>query len=579
MRKLLSIVLALVGTFPLWAYEPKVKDIDITVKLTEDGLAHITEVWDVVVAKGTEWYLVRENLGDIDIQCLEVTDEKGNRFFNEGRWDVDRDISRKARKCGLHETGRGYEICWGVESYGPHTWTVSYVMTNAVKTLNDQDMIHMQFVSDQLSSAPKHVRLTMTAPVPLSKENSNIWAFGYDGHIWWSEDGAVVAESEGSFDYDSSMILLVRFDKGIFQSPSVREEDFETVLARAREGAHWDDEEEKEEDDPWYVVLLAFIFSIAMFYYLLIWPIKKLFQFIGLVSIYDRHHMKGIFGKRRLPKHPEWTRDIPFNGNVKEIYYVASQQKGNDDLKFTIVPAYILRMIAHGVIEMRADREGRNEFHFNDGADKSYMSDSERDFLKLVKEAAGKDGILQEKEFKNWSSSNGTKVRSWVVDLRDEVLANFRRDGYSEYTDYYATMRLNASGQEQAMKALGFKQFLKDFTIINERYPSEVSLWGDYLVVAALFGMADTVAKQMKKLAPEIKLGNLTMSSGSIGNIVGFSNTFGTSLSRAYTPPSYHSSSGSSGSYGSGSSGGYGGHSSHSGGGGYSGGGHGGGSR
>ena len=577
MKKLIAIVLTLVGTFPLWAYEPEVKDIDITVNLMEDGCARITEVWDVVVAKGTEWYLVRENLGDIRIRELEVTDEQGHQFFNEGSWDVDRSISQKARRCGLHSTDRGYEICWGVENYGPHTWTVSYVMTNAVKTLNDFDMLHMQFVSDQLSSAPAHVHLSLTAPVALSKENSNIWAFGYHGTIWWAEDGSVQAESEGSFDYDSSMILLLRFDKGIFDSPSTRDEYFETVLERAREGAHWDDE--KEEDDPWYVVLFAFIFSCVMFYFMLIWPVKKFFQLIGAISIYDRHHIKGIFGRRRLPHKVDWTRDIPFKGNVKEIYYVASQMKGNDDNKFTIVPAYILRMMSHGVLELIPDAEGRNEFHFNDNADRSYMSDSEKKFFNLIKTAAGEDGVLQEKEFNKWSSSHQSKVREWVVDLKDEVLANFRRDGYSEEAHYYSTLKLNETGRQQAMNALGFRQFLKDFTIINERYPSEVSLWGDYLIIAALFGMADNVARQMKRLAPEIKLGNMTVSSGSIGDVVVFTNSFGSSVSRANITRSYSSGSGGSGSYGSGSSGGYGGHSSYSGGGGFSGGGHGGGSR
>ena len=116
MKRFLLTAAALFAAFPLLAYEPEIKDISIRVTLSEDGSARIEECWDVVVAKGTEWYLVRENLGDIEIRDLAVKDEKGNSFFNEGSWDVDRSISQKARRCGLHKTSGGYEICWGVES-------------------------------------------------------------------------------------------------------------------------------------------------------------------------------------------------------------------------------------------------------------------------------------------------------------------------------------------------------------------------------------------------------------------------------------------------------------------------------
>lgn len=47
-----------------------------------------------------------------------------------------------------------------------------------------------------------------------------------------------------------------------------------------------------------------------------------------------------------------------------------------------------------------------------------------------------------------------------------------------------------------------FKNFLKDFTILNQREAPEVHLWNQYLIYAALFGVADKVSKQMKKLYP-----------------------------------------------------------------------------
>ena len=60
------------------------------------------------------------------------------------------------------------------------------------------------------------------------------------------------------------------------------------------------------------------------------------------------------------------------------------------------------------------------------------------------------------------------------------------------------------SMMDEAEQLMGLKNFLKDFTLINTREPIEVNLWDEYLMYAQIFGIADEVAKQFKKLYPEI---------------------------------------------------------------------------
>ena len=573
MKKLFVIVLAALSAISSFAYNPEIRDIDITVSLDAGGTAHIVEKWDVVVSSGTEWYLVRENLGDINIQNLAVCDESGRKYLNEGSWDVDRSLDRKAGKCGLHRTGAGYEICWGVGSYGPHVFTVSYDMTNAVKTLNDYDMLHMQFVSDELSAAPQHVRLKLTAPVALSEENSRIWGFGYNGSTKWSGDGSVVAESSEPFSRYSSMILLLRFDKGIFESGSVQDKDFQSVLDRAMEGAGFEDEEEEEK---WYEILLGMVMSVGFLYLFLVYPIKRFLQGIGLVNVKSRRRIKQIFGVRRLPSHPDWSRELPFGGNYLRTYYIASHLNGVDDKKLSVISAMLLRMVGHGNIDLKEDTGGKKEFHFRDDSSRAWMSNAELEFYKMLKEASGADVILQEKEFKRWASKHETEVKNWVTDLQGEVRKSFSDSAIAANSKYYETISLTPEGQRQAMQALGFRQFLKDFTIINERRTPEVGLWGEYLVVASLFGMADKVAAEMKHLSPEIKLGDVSIRTANLYDVLTLSDMFRSSTRSTYNNAMARSARSS---YGGGSFGGFGGGSSFGGGGGFSGGGHGGGSR
>lgn len=95
MRRIIVIAAALLFSIAAFADYPTIRNIDISVSLQRDGSANISEVWDVRVTEGTEWYLVRNNLGDISIENLSVSDESGLDYINEGRWDVDRSISKK----------------------------------------------------------------------------------------------------------------------------------------------------------------------------------------------------------------------------------------------------------------------------------------------------------------------------------------------------------------------------------------------------------------------------------------------------------------------------------------------------
>lgn len=575
MRKLLLSLLSLLPAGVLAAFSPAINDIRIDVSLSEDGTAHIVEVWDVVVASGTEWYLVRSNLGDISIKNLTVSDETGAQFKDEGIWNLDRDIEQKARRCGLNPTSSGYEICWGVGSYGPHVFTVSYDMTNVVKTLNDHDMLHIQFISDDLSSAPQHARLTLSGPVPINENNSNIWGFGYSGTCVW-ENGKVVAESGEPMGRYDSMILLVRFDKGIFNSPSVQDRDFTEVLDRAREGSYFPD----EGPDPWYYAPLGFITFIGMIWGLVIKPIQKFLEAIGLRKRVDRRRIKKLFGKRRLPREFEWCRDLPFEGDIFETYYIKAHLRGVDDQSYTILQAMLLRMIFHDVIQMHKVDNKKVEFTFNPAADTKYMSSPEVFLLSLLKSAAGEDKVLQETEFKTWARTHSSSMNSLVESIKETTLDNFKRDKYMSSGIGWYTIELNEAGRAAAQRALGFRQFLKDFTLVGERSSVEVGLWGDYLVNAAVFGIADKVAKEMSKIDPAL-LKQMPVSYSNLSDLVVFSDTFGRALRSSYYNSYSRSYSGSSrsGSYGSGSYGGWGGSSSHSGGGGFSGGGHGGGSR
>ncbi len=214
----------------------EIRNVNIKVLLHEDGSADFTEVWNVKVASGTnEWYLPRGNLGDIKISNLIVTDETGREFITESDdWDIDRSRAKKAGRCGLHRTDEGFEICWGVGSKGPHVFTVSYNMSNCVKSLNDYDMLNMMLLNPGLSGDPQNVDVSISADcATLTLENTRIWSFGYEGTRFMGDDGSVHLNNSGRINY---VTALLRFNKGIFNSVSVQDRDFQEVYDIAMGG-------------------------------------------------------------------------------------------------------------------------------------------------------------------------------------------------------------------------------------------------------------------------------------------------------------------------------------------------------
>lgn len=534
---------------PASALTPSIRDVDITLTLLPDGTASIHERWDVCAADGTEWYLVRGNLGDIEIGNLAVSDESGRAYVDEGSWDTQRSIAEKAGRCGIVRKRDGAEICWGIGSLGDHVFDVSYTMSRSVKSLSDYDMLHLQTVSPGLSSPPRHVRVTVRAQQhQLDTANTRAWGFGFAGRVDF-RDGAVVYESTEPFVRNSSVIVLLRFDKGMFDSPSRQDRDFADALAVAMEGADFGSDQ--DSDDGGDLARVAAIFAVAVA------------GMCGIAATSRRAMRKKILGMK--PSEVPWSREIPFDADLEAAAYtlgkLGESSGGSGD---TLAAALILRMIYRGELSVAKDGDKRVEISFSaagagaaarsgdgsgaDGSSGSAGSGSTGGFAggaggsadgtvvgsgsgsgsgsgtgtgtgtgsglgsgsgsasdqaaeelrEMMLKASGADKVLQHNEFSRWAKRHTHEVAGWSS--RALVFGrNSLRDQKYIYGSAYTP-----AGQSEARKLLGLKKFLQDFTLMGEKDTIEVILWQDYMVYGALFGIADKVAEQLRDINPDL---------------------------------------------------------------------------
>ena len=549
---ILPVLLALALLAPA-AAQNKVHDVDITVTLDTDGSARIQEVWNMTLTKGTEVYLGRENLGDIKIVDLTVSDDKGETYKTDRSWDTDRSFNGKKNHCGLNSISGGYEICWGIGEYGDRTYTVNYTLTNLVKSLDDYDMIHYMFYTPN-DFQGEHVKVTIEKPGFVMDTLTRIWAFGYDGYIW-REDGKVIAESENPLESSHDIIVLMRFDKGTFESKSVQERPFQVVLDRALEGADEPDVPLKKWEEVLYTILGALLF-IGMLMLPAIPIIARIVQ--------KRKAKKNTFGTTNL-KSIEWSREMPYDGDILKNYYVISTAPALSVAKNSVASAMILHMIQEGALTAtRSLDTGKVDIYFNQKADFNRLDNTEETLWSMMYEASGDNHILEEKEFSKWASKHSSRLISWTSKVQSDGRDALRRGNYylsSKYTD---------AGKAENRKLLGFKKFLEDTTMIKMRSTPEVTLWKKYLIFASLIGIADKVAKELKDIDPVMFEKAYSMAYNDMSRVINLTNSYSRVVSSATVPKSSYSG----GSLGGFSRSGGGGHSSFGGGGGFSGGGH-----
>jgi uncharacterized membrane protein YgcG len=328
------------------------------------------------------------------------------------------------------------------------------------------------FVAQGINPYPEHVRLVITSAdsIDFNSENAAIWGFRFYGDINFM-DGQIVAESSESFSHQSAMVVMCRFNKGLFAPAYISDDSFENVKNRAFEGSDYPVE---DDDDIWPLIAMVVMMILGGVF------------FLGLYLFYI------WWQRRKVMKNLLWYRDVPMQGNLQRANDMLNAYKYGAADYNNLLSACILKLISMGAItiEQRLNKKGKTEQNFV--IHKVPDLDKQPVLLRMVhnifKNAAGDDTILEPKELKTWmrSSYNQSYTDSFIQTL------------HTKTSIYQYKNQL-----DEVRQVFGLRKFLQEFTLLDERHVHEVTLWKDYMIYATLFGIADQVIKDMKKINPE----------------------------------------------------------------------------
>ena len=479
---LLTLLLAVV---PVWG-DPVLNDLDMTVEVLDNGDCRITEVRRMSIDDvGTECYIVMGFMNGSTVRDLQVSDETGP-YENIGKWDVNASRSRKAGKCGLVTKSDGYELCWGLGPEGERTYTVSYTVTELVRSYDDADGFNFMFVAQNIKPAARHARITFTGEggKEIPQQLVKMWAFRYDGEIHWN-NGTVVAETSSPMEGEQSMIVMLRFEKEFLHPQRSVAGSFEELKERAFEGSDYDTDEGIFSGMDFEEILAILLVVIGA-------PIFVIAYFV-MVWYYRRRAMKDLL----------WFRDPPYGGSLKKSYDVVNAYSWLSHDPKNLVSALVLKLLSIGALAIEQHYVqptglkkliGGNAKLMQLIAVKPLTDDMKKqpDGALLEKlhdmflRASGDDLVLQPDELKSWMIGHPNTVSKFMEKVKKK-----------------RSIRQCDKDLERVREVLGMKLFLEDFTLANERHATEVRLWKDYLIFAEMFGIAKQVRKDMKQINPE----------------------------------------------------------------------------
>ena len=465
-------------TFLPLSARPQLQRLDIRVVLSHNGDARITETRQMSIdSEGTECYIGKGLPDGCEVRDLTVTDETGLQYENVGSWDIDRSRSWKEGKCGIVAKHGGCEICWGLGESGERTYITSYTLTGLVCDHPDADAIRHVFFDADVTPKPDKVYLTIEAAedsIKFTEENSGIWGFRFGGELGFDE-GKMVAYNTEPFGSNGALYIMCRFDKGLFEPWNQDGETFESKKEQAFEGSDYVGSYGDDDDEGfWAFITMAIGFIVTPI-------VSGVWYFIYVYR-----------ARKKAFKDLLWYRDIPLKGNLQQANDMLNAYKYMGTDYNNLLSACVLKLINMGAIsiESRLNLKGKTEQNFVMHELPNYNDQPLllRKIHNIFKTAAGSDTILEPRELKSFmrSTKNESITDSFIDTLHTKT-------GIRAYKDRLDDVR----------QVFGLKKFLQEFTLLDERHVNEVSLWKDYMIYATLFGIADQVIRDMKKINPE----------------------------------------------------------------------------
>jgi len=258
---------------------------------------------------------------------------------------------------------------------------------------------------------------------------------------------------------------------------------------------------------PFIVILLAYLFLYLKIN--LIFLLVLVLVFLVIYSIYNfkseleklSGYKFGKTGKEIFNNDVNYFTGIPCQNNIFKTYfltrlYTIEEKPSNKNL----LGGLLLKWFFEGKLEIKNNNDinvyNRDKQFIVLKPNLKLESDIE-DKLYNMLYLTSRNGILSKNEIEDSGTDNCFELIKWFGETLDYGRNLYINDGliYKENNKYIIKDELKA----EAIKLVGLRKYLVEFSRISKKIPIEINLYKDYLLYAQIFGMSDLIVKKFSK--------------------------------------------------------------------------------
>ncbi|MDJ1650009.1 MULTISPECIES: DUF2207 domain-containing protein [Gordonibacter] len=425
---------------------------------------------------------------------------------------------------------------------------LDYTVINGVQAYEDVGEVYWKYIGSQWEEDSDNVTMTLALPVPQGVEvvpGDNVLAWGH-GPL----DGTVTINSDGTVTYHNPHVNAGQYAEARVLFPVSWLTNLSPEALKAHQGVArleqakteeqaWADQANRERTN----ALLLLIGCGVVCVLLIAWALWSYFR-------YGREHKPDFTDEywRDVPApgvHPavigrlwRWNRESQndFTATLMHLSHIGALRidRGSyqepkafgrletvEDYYFTRVPAVadaVTDPIDRATLDLLFDviAGGTDSLWF--GSIQKYGKDHPEPFLDAMK---GWQGVVEAEtnrhdyfEFKGKRYQGlliGLGVAVFIIGLlMVAVLQNFLLLAFTLPTAIALIVignympRRSVEGNNLVAKCKALRNWLRDFSTLDERPPTDVKVWGEFMVYAYIFGIAKQVMSELQTKMPEL---------------------------------------------------------------------------
>ena len=423
---------------------------------------------------------------------------------------------------------------------------LDYTVVNGVQAYRDVGEMYWRYVGSKWQEASSDVTMVVALPVPQGTEvvpGENVRAWGHgplDGTVSVNADGTVtyVVPKVAPGQYaEARVVFPVEWLTNLSGEQALAYRDQLRLDDVLQEEEAWADEANRDR-----VFALAFVIACGIVCVLLLaWALRAYFK-------YGKEHAPDFTDEywRDVPDpsvHPavigrlwRWDRESQddFQATLMHLAHVGAlridassyPEPGAFGTK-TVADYYLTRLPAAAAVSDPIDRkalsllfdlvaEGRDSLWF--GTVKKYGEDHPQEFIDAMQEWQGI--VSAETNRRDFFELKGKRYKGYLVAAAvlvaiggiaiGMVSGNFippllmipTAVALGVVGNYMP--RRSVAGNNLVAKCKALRNWLRDFSSLDERPPTDVKVWGEFMVYAYLFGVADQAIRQLQTTMPQL---------------------------------------------------------------------------